>query len=324
MKSIYLIVIALLGSCAQPPATSPKPNNCTEPDAEENCGGDGAGAINTVNVSMSWGTPELVRNGLREVVAFSPSIQQDPNGGEFWGLFCFENPNRCVRANTEVRNEIGNNAVGIQDFQLNFTKGTGTVITITGASVTTADLKFNITSGQPFFDNRHTRFLQGTSSCNLNSTDESHNDVGMPAGVAGREKILAGLFLFDEASQGTSGAFSNGVMTAGRVHYSGLVPLNSTAEATFAFSYSPETEAAEADFGRDQFAGTSSTGVMTSDLFGLDETYATAQSIPRFKNHFIIGWCFEGTKRVGTAAPRPLILGAWSRAYRPVMKLKTN
>ena len=276
--------------------------------------------LTTGSIVLDWGAFDFVET-LR-VTSLTESVQ-----GDSWYQFCFENNNPCRRANADVRAIVANNPVGIQGFQLNLTQAAGTVITITGASVTTAELQFNSDTGAAFFAERHTRLLHGTTSCSL--TDP--NSVGFAVGNAGSEKILTGLYLYDEASTTDNLAFHNAYLKAGHVWYSGLKPTASTADSTYNFGFAPSADAAEADFGVDPFTASASTGTYLTEKFGLDEAYVNSvnsdsdpnNNITRWKNQFVVGFCLSGTKKVGSQAARPLLYGSRVRTYRPTMKTKS-
>lgn len=269
-------------------------------------------------VVLNWGDFEFQRRGLlsQGTLGFTELIADN-----FWGLFCFENNNPCRRASTEIRQEIGNNPVAIQGFQLNMAEPAGTVFELNAASVTTAEILFSGSTGRLTLSGKHTRQLVTGQTCNI----AGENAVGLEVGTAGSERILTGLYLYDEGLLNVEGNVYNQIhLTSGRVWYSGLKPTPSLEpNLPFSFTFVPAAQAAEADFGKNSFQTSSSTGNKVSPKFGLDEEYANSQGINRFENHVVIGYCIQAQKRTGTVS-RPAFLLSKSRTYTPVLEVKTN
>jgi hypothetical protein len=314
-RLLVLIVPALVLHCAKPEGFGGK----KDPEASEEVAN-----LTADDIEFNWGTPNFVKKGLLtqiQVTAFE-------SVAGYWGAFCFENNNPCERASSEIREVIKNNPVGIQGFKLNIYQPAGTVVNITAASVTTAWPKISKADGRLSFEERHTRNLVGTAC----STSDA-NAVGLDAGTAGSEQIMTSLYLFDRGDRSTeTGAYSNASMHAARVWYSGFVPYPSISEQEkFLFQYLPSAAAATKDFGVEQYSEGSS-GVVTTELFGLDSAYATTvnndadttNNVPNWASHMVVGFCISGTKVIGSGASaltRPVFLGSKVRTYRPEMRV---
>lgn len=269
-------------------------------------------------VVLDWGDFEFERKGMltQGTFGFTELIAEN-----YWGLFCFENNNPCKRAAGDIRQEIGNNPVAIQGFQLNMTEASGTSFELRAASVTTAEMQFNGSTGAMTFQNKHTRQMVTGQTCDLNAA----NAVGMQAGVAGSERVLTGIYIYDQGILNTEGTSYNQIhLSAGRVWYSGVKPAPSLEpNLPFAFTFVPTAQAAEADFGKNSFQTSSQTGTKVSPKFALDEEYASSQNIPRWENHVVIGYCIQAEKVAGNVTSPGFLLSK-SRSYRPKLKIRSS
>lgn len=311
MKHISFCLPAVLVFLAACPAPAP----LTEPAAvgeEEEAGEE----LSAGSLSLVWEQPAFSVRGLISQVQVLEYIDPSSN---FWGLFCFENNNPCVRAAPEIRKAIKNNPVAIHGFRLNLKAASGTTVTLNSAEVTTARLELSASTGNFVFSDRRTQNLIGAAgSCSLSDV----NSIGLPNPQVGQERVLTGLYLYDEASPGSMGDWSQAHMHAARVWYSGLKPAAPAQGQTFAFSFDPLTEPAEADFGFTSFVE-SGAGIVVSPYFGVSERYATDNSIVGWSSHVVIGFCINGTKST-SETQRPAFLGVKTRTYKPVVKLNAN
>jgi len=308
--SFFSFLLFFLAFCAQPQSKKKAAEKDTPEDSTE---------LTVDNIEFDWGEQAYAQRGVITSVFTTEFVYPI----DYWGNFCFENNNPCVRASTEIRDTIRNNPVGIQGFQLNFHKPAGTTITITSASVTTAEPRVDGQSGKFFFYDRHVRKLHGTATCDLNDS----NAVGLETPVVGSERILSGLYLYDEGSPTSTGGYENMYLRAGRIWYSGFVPYASTGNTIYRFQFLPQTEAATVDFGNQSYSESSS-GMELSQKFGLDQNYVntvnadgdSTNNIGTWESHMVIGFCITGTKTVN-GVTRPLLLGSRTRTYKPEMKL---
>jgi hypothetical protein len=268
-------------------------------------------ANSSISVSMDWGEDEFVESGLATTDYNMTGLAVSGNEGR--ASYCFENNNPCRRADVGLREtSFGNNPVAIQGFRLNFKAATSVYksVTITSASVTTAEIKFFTGSGEVLLENPVTRDLVG-SNCSLGDP----NSVGF----ASTDRVITGLYFFEEAtaSQTVVNQFTNGHIKAARVLYAGLIPFPKSSSDLFQFDFAPKDPPPEAAaFGLDGFASSDSASVRVSPQF-------EAANDPSYKR-VLTGFCLNGTKvlATGTSLPdgrttRPILLYSGVRSYRP-------
>ena len=276
-------------------------------------------------IALDWGLSQFLPKGLLFSGIYGFTEPTDRMN------FCFENNSPCVRASSAVREGaggnppgIGNNPVLVQAFQLNMISTATNTFTLQAASVTTAEIQFNSSDGRLVFANRHTRQLVDGQTCSLETVNPQQPNyaVGFDPGTPGAERALTGLYLYDEGIENVEGTMFNTVyMTSARVWYSGLVPIaNSSSTQPFGFGFNPVTQPEIADFGKDTFVDTATTGIAVSPKFGLDPTYAVQNNIERPNNHVVIGFCIQSQK--SGSVPRPGFLGSKVRTYRPRLFLR--
>lgn len=289
----------------------------TDPTAD-----DTKAVTNTSNVTVDWGTDDSVASGVVTSSLSMTGYVMDGTEGNF--PTCFDNNRSCRKAASAVQDVILNNPVLVQAFQLNFTKtdasgnggsGQWSSMSLTAASVTTAEIRFDGTTGALKMNTAYTKQLVSGATCTLGSS----NTVGY-ASTAGSEKLLVGMRFFEEATQmqSSSNSYTNAYMSAARVWHSGIYPVGAgTASSIFNFSFEPVTDAATADFGINSFTESSSASTLVSPKFGVDSSDASSIS-GNYKNHVVIGFCIQGTK-TGSSS-RPILY--FSRAYvrRPTLK----
>lgn len=272
--------------------------------------------VSTANVTINWGSDDTVKSGIG-VTNLSMAALTDTGGDGTETNFptCFENSRACRRAHSTILSSILNNPVVVQGFQLNFTftdysvpGRTYSSIAIDAASVTTAELRFNGTTGELALGTPYTKQLVNGATCTLGST--------YAVGYTSSNKILVGLRLYEEGQQATSNAntYLDSHMTAARVWHSGLYPDGSNVSLPMGFKFVPEDDAETVDFGISNFTE-SSAGTAVSPYFGLNGSDPVSGG---YKNHVIVGFCLQGRK-IGTST-RPLLL--YSEAYVRTPKIQ--
>ncbi len=319
--------MAILGACAKELVA---PSGLTGAGSKPNTGiseEENYEQLRSGVIALDWGLSQFLPKGFlfSGIYGFTePSDREN---------FCFENNSPCVRASSAVREGaggnppgIGNNPVLVQAFQLNMISTATNTFTLQAASVTTAEIQFNSSDGRLVFANRHTRQLVDGQTCSLETVNPQQPNyaVGFDPGTPGAERALTGLYLYDEGIENVEGTMFNTVyMTSARVWYSGLVPIaNSNSAQPFGFGFNPVTQPEIADFGKETFVDTATTGIAVSPKFGLDPTYAARPeiNIPRPNNHVVIGFCIQSQK--SGSVPRPGFLGSKVRTYRPRLFLR--
>ena len=266
------------------------------------------------NVTINWGSNDSVRTGYGTTTLTMSAQSDSADANEIYFPNCFDNNRSCRRANSTLRSSIYNNPVAVQSFQLNFSyanpNGSAwSQVVVDAASVTTAELRFNGSTGVLAMGTSYTKQLVSGATCDLSSI----YSVGY-ASVAGTPKILTGFQFFEEGILSGGTTYSTSHLTAGRVWHSGLYPADGSTALPLAFQFLPADDAVSVDFGIQNFTE-SSTGIAVSPKFGLTSSDSVSGG---YKNHVIIGFCLQGRK-IG-AATRPLIL--FSEAFVRQPKLQ--
>lgn len=286
------------------------------------------------SIRMEWGEYKNHISGLAASQYIEGFV---PTGTDDRSNFCFSNNLwrerdiagtlfnlNCRKASYNVRQSINDQPVAIQSFRLKIAKNNNDgdaydSVTFQGASVKTAVLEFNTSTGQPVFSNKVTStFGEG---CSLNHA----NAVGFDQSVDGEERIMTSLQLFDEYDICRTSVGGNirdyncrAYLNSGKLWVSGLIPFASNS-VKYQFDYVPTTAPNAVTFGAVDYDSVADADVIRTPQFGAHAN-DSGDVLSRYPERVIIGLCIRGYKQRKSAditTRRNLFIGAKIRTHRP-------
>jgi hypothetical protein len=308
----WTISLFLISACLQPePLSSPGGGGIQPPPLSS-----------TAVIDWARADADLFGSGKGE---FTSSTFMDNLGT---GAYCFENDLRgfldpCRRAHrTSVTNVVGNLPVAIRGFQLNFARHAFSggaeyeSVVIDGAWVSTAELQFDISTGElRLVGHQQTSVHPG--SCNIE--DVNMDPGGFTVGYQSDDRILTALFLSDEYDFSAPNNYTSGNIKAARVHYSGIVASEEPVSAPgscgpYCWSFVPNDDnAVTTDFGVAAFSQTNTVNVLTSNYFGV----TSGTGVNNWNKRVVTGFCINGYKQKEDEDRRPLLHHVRVRTHEP-------